>query len=275
MKFSMKRKWSAMGMIVLLLLIGAGWQTAAGDVTTNPPVPKQEIGIVENLGGYAPLDLTFTDENGNPVVLKDIVNKPTIVSLVYFRCPGICSPLLAGEVDVLDRLDMKPGKDYEVVTISFDPTDTPELATKKKRNYFKSFRRGPFPENHWRWLTGDSASIKQFTDAVGFKYKKVDNDYIHAGALIVLGPDGKICRYLRGIEYQPFNLKMAITEAAKGKTGPTISKLLLYCFSYDPAGKKYVFNLTKVFGTAFLFSLVILIAFLTIQGRVRRKKMGN
>jgi protein SCO1/2 len=144
------------------------------------------------------------------------------------------------------------------------------MASEKKRNYMKAFRRGPFPEEHWQWLTGDSLQIKEFTDAVGFKYKKEGRDYIHAGALIVLAPDGQISRYLRGIQFQPFDLKMAITEAAQGRTGPTISKVLLYCFSYDPEGKKYAFNFTKVGGTIFLFFLAVFIAFLTIKKQSQR-----
>ncbi|NOQ96961.1 MAG: SCO family protein [Calditrichae bacterium] len=235
-------------------------------------MPKQEIGIIEHLGEYAPLDLLFVDENGDSLVLNQLIIKPTVVSLVYFNCPGICSPLLSGVVDVLDRMDMKPGVDYQAVTISFDPTDTPELAAEKKRNYLKAFRRGPFPEEHWRWLTGDSISIDKFTEAVGFRYKKEGRDFIHAGALIVLGADGKISRYLRGIEFQPFDLKMAITEASEGRTGPTITKVLLYCFSFDPAGKKYVFNFTKVGGTVFLVLLVVFIAFLTIKKQSQRGK---
>jgi len=235
-------------------------------------LPEPEIGIVEHLGEYVPLELTFLNENGDSVVLKDISTHPLVVSLVYFNCPGICSPLLGGVVDVLDRLDMEPGKDYRVVTISFDPTDNPALAREKKRNYFKAFRRRAFPEKEWMWLTGDSLTIHQFTDAVGFKYKQEGKDFVHAGALIVLSADGKISRYLRGIEFQPFDLKMAITEAASGRVGPTISKVLLYCFSYDPAGKKYVFNFTKVGGTIFLVGLVIFIAFLSIK---KTKQKGH
>ncbi len=237
-----------------------------------PVLPEPEIVIVEHLGEYVPLELTFLNEKGDSVVLKDISTLPLVVSLVYFNCPGICSPLLGGVVDVLDRLDMEPGRDYRAVTISFDPTDHPDLAREKKRNYFKSFRRRAFPEGEWMWLTGDSVTIHQFTEAVGFKFKKEGKDFVHAGALIVLSADGKISRYLRGIEFQPFDLKMAITEAAAGRTGPTISKVLLYCFSYDPAGKKYVFNFTKVGGTIFLVGLVIFIAFLSIK---KTKQKGH
>jgi protein SCO1/2 len=240
-----------------------------GDIPSRQVVNPQEIGIIEKLGEYVPLDFTFIDEYGDSLILKNIVNKPTIFSLVYFNCPGICSPLLSGKVDVLDRLDLKPGIDYEVVTISFDPTDNPTLARDKKKNYFAAFRKGPFPVEHWKWLTGDSLTIKKFTDAVGFKYKRVDKDFVHAGALIVLSPEGKISRYLRGILFQPFDLKMAITEASEGRVGPTISKVLLYCFSYDPEGKRYAFNIMKVSGTIFLFLLVVFIGFLILKRQTK------
>ncbi len=260
---------------LLFVWLAGGLFTGAWSQTSEGLTPEPEIGLVEHLGEYVPLDLKFVNEQGDTVVLRDVIDKPTVVSLVYFNCPGICSPLLSGKVDVLDRLDMKPGVDYQALTISFDPTDTPKLARAKKRNYFKAFRRGPFPEDAWLWLTGDSASIKKFTDAVGFKYKKEGREFIHAGLLTVLSPTGKISRYLRGIEYQPFDLKMAILEASQGKTGPTISKLLLYCFSYDPAGKKYVFNFMRVFGTAFLVVLVLFVGFLTYQGNLRKKKVRD
>jgi protein SCO1/2 len=258
----------AISFLIFMFFFGA---SSFARLPEESSLPEPEIGIIEHLGEYAPLDLNFRDENGDTVLLSNIVDRPTVVSLVYFNCPGICSPLLSGVVDVLDRLDMKPGQDYKVLTISFDPTDTPELAKDKKRNYFKAFKRGPFPEEDWKWLTGDSVTIKKFTDAVGFKYKKEGRDFVHAGALILLGEDGKISRYLRGIQFQPFDLKMAITEASEGRVGPTISKVLLYCFSYDPAGKRYAFNFMKVGGTVFLFTLVLFIAFLTFKGRKKSK----
>jgi protein SCO1/2 len=257
----------AFSLIIGLLLLLSQGKTFAEVQNTSSLPPDPEIGVVEHLGEFAPLDLHFQNENGDTVLLRDVVNTPTVVSLVYFNCPGLCSPLLGGVVDVLDRMSLKPGIDYKAVTISFDPTDTPELAREKKKNYFKAFKHGPFPEEDWLWLTGDSVSIKKFTDAVGFKYKKEGKQYIHAGALIVLSSEGKISRYLRGIEFQPFDLKMAITEASQGRVGPTISKVLLYCFSYDPAGKRYAFNFMKVGGTIFLFFVVVFIGFLTIRGK--------
>ncbi len=251
---------------IIFFLVIPGYTSFQSDQVLQ----AQEIGIIERLGEYAPLHLEFTDEQGDTLWLDEIIDKPTVISLVYFNCPGICSPLLSGKVDVLDRLDLKPGVDFKAITISFDPTDGPPLAKKKKRNYFKAFRKRAFPEDHWKWLTGDSISIRTFTDGVGFKYKQEGRDFIHAGALIVLSSDGKISRYLRGIQFQPFDLKMAITEAAEGRVGPTISKVLLYCFSYDPVGKKYAFNFMKVGATLFLFMLIIFIAFLTLKRKTKK-----
>ncbi|GAB4378862.1 MAG: hypothetical protein Kow0042_27700 [Calditrichia bacterium] len=257
-----------LGLAILFFIISG----LPAKITESEDPSKAEIGIYEHLGDFAPLDITFIDENGDSLLLRDYIDKPTVVSLVYFNCPGICSPLLGGKVDVLDRVGLEPGKDFKALTISFNPHETPQLAKDKKRNYFKAFRRRNFPEESWKWVTGDSVTIHKFTDAVGFKYQKVGREYVHAGALIVLSADGKISRYLRGIEFQPFDLKMAITEAAEGRVGPTISKVLLYCFSYDPAGKKYTLNVMKVGGTVFLFFLLIFIAFLVVKTKTRTKR---
>ncbi len=273
-----KKRKSAAGLFSVFLFTFSGLflfllqGNLVADIANKDLQPEPEIGVVEHLGSTIPLDLTFADSHGDSVRLGDIIDKPTVISLVYFNCPGICSPLLGGKVDVMDRMSLTPGKDYEAVTVSFDPSDDPELATAKKKNYFKAFRKKDFPPEHWKWLTGDSASIKKLTDAIGFKYKREGDQFIHAGMLTVVSGKGKISRYLRGIEYQPFDLKMAITEASEGRTGPTVSKVLLYCFSYDPEGKTYTLNFMKVFGTTFLFFLVVFIAFLTYQSKKRTKK---
>ncbi len=236
--------------------------------------PSSESGIDEKLGQYIPLDLSFVDEKGDSVQLGEIINKPTILSLVYFRCPGICSPLLSGIAQVVEKIDEKPGEDYQILTISFDETDSPALATKKKNNYIKSFNR-PFPEEHWKFLTGGNESIVELTKAVGFKYRKEGRDFVHPGLITMLGADGKISRYLYGITFLPFDLKMALLEASEGRVGPTINKVLLYCFSYDPSGKKYAFNFLKATGTIIIFLLLIFAVFLFFTSRARRKKTGT
>ncbi|HPR64486.1 MAG TPA: SCO family protein [Thermoanaerobaculia bacterium] len=230
-----------------------------------------EVGIVEKLGDTIPLDATFFDESGNEVKLKEIIDKPTILSLVFYNCPGICGPLLNGESDVFDKVTLEPGKDFQLVTISFDPKDTPDLAEKKKANYLKTFTR-PFPPEGWRFLTGTEENIHRVTDAVGFYYKKDGDNYLHAAALIALSPDGKIVRYIYGISFLPFDMKMAITEASEGRVGPTISRVLLFCFSYDPKGKTYVFNVLKVTGSLTMVFGAMFVIWLIVTTRRHRKK---
>lgn len=233
---------------------------------------SNESSVEEHLGENIPLDLTFLNENGDSVKLADIITKPTMLSLVYFRCPGICSPLLSGLVDVVEKIDEKPGEDYQLLTISFDPTDNPAMAAKKKNNYLKSFNID-FPEEQWHFLTGESASIQAITKAVGFKYKQTGDDFVHPGLVTMVGSDGKISRYLFGITFLPFDVKMALLEASEGRTGPTINKVLLYCFSYDPAGKQYAFNFLKVTGTIVIFLVLVFVVFLIFVSRTRRKKV--
>jgi protein SCO1/2 len=239
-------------------------------VVAQAPLPPGEVGIDEKLGQYVPSDLKFYDENGDSVRLGELINKPTILALVYYTCPGMCSPLLNGVAEVLEKLDEEPGKDYSVLTISFDTNDKPSLAAQKKINYVKSIKR-PFPPAAWHFLTGDSLNIQRITDAVGFRYKRQGRDFIHPGLITVLAPDGKIARYLYGITFLPFDLKMALVEASEGRTGPTISKVLMYCYNYDPVGRKYALSIVRVGGLIILFFVAIFILYLLINSRVRHK----
>ena len=208
---------------------------------------ETDIGLDEKLGQYIPLDLSFMDETGKPVALKEYFGKPVILTLVYYRCPGLCSPLLSGVADMVDKLDMEIGKDYNIVTVSFDPTEDYETAAGKKSNYLDNMKK-KIPENSWHFLTGDSISDARITDAVGFRYKKRDDQYVHSAVITVLSPDGKIARYLYGTDFLPLDVKLALTEASEGKSGPTINKFLKLCFSYDPKGKRYALNITRIAG---------------------------
>jgi len=230
-----------------------------------------EVGIDEQLGKFIPLDLTFKNSKGETVKLADLLTKPTVLSLVYFHCPTVCKPLLGGKVDVLDRIDPVPGKDYRALTISFNERETPENAKTIKDHFIKRFSSKIFPENSWHFLTGDIESIKKITDAVGFHFKRDGEDFLHPTALIMLSPKGKITRYFNGISYLPFDVKLGLIEASEGKIGPTISKILLYCFRYDPEGKRYVFNILKVTATVTIFFGLIFVAWLVISTRRRRK----
>jgi len=232
---------------------------------------QEELGIYEHLDEHISEDLIFTDELYNEINLKGAIDKPTVICLVYYECPGICSPLLNGLAEVADRSDLELGTDYQIFTISFNPVETPPLARKKKKTYSKLVSHGD-TENGWKFFTGDSATINQLLDEVGFKVKKEGKEFIHPASLIMLSPEGKITRYLYGSTYfLPFDLKMSVVEAAQGKSGPTINKVLNYCFSYDAEGKKYVFNVTKVSGTIIIVLALILLFSLMAKGNKKRK----
>jgi len=240
------------------------------ELLADPQSKSVEIGFEEHLGQFLPLDAQFYDEDSNLVSLGSLIaDKPTVLSLVYYNCPGSCSPLLGSEVSVLDRLDLKPGVDYRVLTISFDPTETPTLAREKKQNYYTAFDK-PFPRDAWSWVTGDSANIQKITEAVGFNYKKSGDGFIHATGLIILSPKGKVSRYLFGMNFLPFDLKMGIIEAADGKVGPTVARLLKLCFNYDPEGRRYVLNFLRIAGAFVILLTVIFVVFISFK--VKRKE---
>jgi protein SCO1/2 len=170
----------------------------------------------------------------------------------------------------MEKTDVVVGEDYQVYTISFSHTETPALARKKKRTYQKLVTQGN-TDDSWKFFTGDSTTIHRLLDQLGFKVKKEGKEYIHPGTLIVLSPNGKITRYLYGSTYfLPFDIKMAVVEAAQGKSGPTINKVLNYCFSYDPAGKKYVLNITKISGSIILFFALLLLFSLLYKGNKKK-----
>lgn len=232
-------------------------------------------GIEEQLGRYVPLELMLTDEKGERIRLGDLIDRPTIVTLVYYDCPAVCRPLLQ-EVTVmlgkLQEMDMEPGRDYRVVTISFDETDSAEGSARLKREYYNSLPDA-FPKDAWTFLTGDSTSVNQFTESVGFYYRRAGEDFAHPTTLIVLAKDGKITRYLIGSEYLPADIKLALIEASEGRVGPTIAKFFKYCFSYDPEGRGFVLNITRIVGTSTLLGLGAFVMFLTM-GKRRRKELG-
>lgn len=229
-----------------------------------------EIGVDEKLGEIIPETIMLFNEAGDTVNLLSLIDKPTILTLVYYRCPGICSPLMEGLADVIDRSDMSLGKDYQVLTISFDSREDTELALRKKRNHLNLMRKKEEAEQHWKFFTTDELNSSLITDAVGFRYRKTGNDFVHSATLIVISPEGKITRYLNGITFLPFEIKMSILEASEGRLGTTVNKILQYCYAFDPAGQTYVLNITKVVGTIVVFLTVLLFIALTIKPLLRK-----
>ncbi len=235
-----------------------------------------EIGVVEHLNEYLPDSILLINEKGEQVWLADVIDKPTVINFVYYRCPGICSPLMEAVAGIMDQSELVPGVDYQVLTISFDPRETIDLGIRKKTNYLHLMNNPQKIEEAktgWLFFVSDSASIIKATNATGFKYKKTGNDFLHAASLTVTSPDGKITRYLNGMYFLPFEWKMAIVEASEGKAGPTLNKVLRFCFSYDPVGQSYVLNITKVSGTIIIFFALVLLLFLVLKPK--RRKISN
>ena len=254
---------------VLLLTVFCLQRDALAHV--EHPKDAGDIGLNEKLGQYVPLELTFKDEDGRPVSLKQLVHTPMILALVYYHCPNVCSLLLQNLADVLNRLPAEPGKDYTALAISFDERERPDFALQRKKIYLQMIHK-PFPGDAWRFLTGDRENIRKLTDAVGFHFRRVGEDFEHPVSLMILAPDGKIVRYMYGAAPLPFDLKLALVEASQGKIGPAISKIARFCFSYDPKGQKLVFNTLKVTGTVTLFFAVSFVAFLFFKGRKHHPK---
>jgi protein SCO1/2 len=258
----------------LIFLLGIfllkGGASAHLEKSQSPPF----IGLDERLGRYVPLDLSFQDEDGKPVQLRQIIRRPTILALVYFHCPNVCSLLLQNLSQTLNQLPADPGEDYQALAISFDETETPNLALQRKKVYLQMIQK-PFPSDAWRFLTGDKETIHQLTDAVGFHFKRAGEDFEHPVTLIILSPEGKIIRYLYGADPLPFDLKMALVEASQGRIGPAIAKVVRFCFSYDPKANKLVFNMLRVTGTVTLLFAVLFVGFLVFKGRKQRVRAGE
>jgi len=241
---------------------------SSGQKVFNDQTKEPEIGIVEHLDTFIPADIYLINENNERVVLTDLIDKPTIINFVYFRCPGICSPLMEGLAKVMDESDLVANIDYQVLTISFDPSETIDLGIRKKSNYLNLVNKKEAIGKGWKFFVSDSASIAKGTNAVGFKYKKMGNDFTHAASVVMVSPKGKITRYLNGIYFLPFDFKMATIEASKGMSSPTINKIMQFCFSYDPVGQAYVLNVTRISGILILF--IALLFFLVLIFKPKR-----
>ncbi len=228
-----------------------------------------KIGIVEHLDTLIPGDVVLFDIHGDSILLADVINKPTVLNFVYYRCPGICTPLMDGIAEVVNSSDLKLGTDYQIVTISFDYTETSDLALKKRNNYSMLVEKEGL-EKGWLFFTADSLNVARLTHATGFSYKRTGTDFIHTAGLILLSPEGKITRYLIGTYFLPFEFKLAVIEASKGIPGPTVNRILQFCYSYDPVGQGYVLNITKVAGILILFIGILVFVVLTVKPRQKK-----
>jgi protein SCO1 len=232
---------------------------------------EPEIGIIEHLDSIVPANIRIVNESGDTVFLRSLIDKPTVLNLVYFRCPGICTPLMDGLADMISKSDLTIGKDYQVLTVSFDPREGINLAKNKKNNYLKLVKKEGVAAG-WKFFVSDSLNISNITHFFGFRYKRNGNDFIHAAAILVLSPQGKITRYHYGTFFQPFEFKMSVIEANKGLSQPTINRVLQYCFKYDAQGKKYVLNVTRVSATIIIFLALSLFLYLVLRPILSKQK---
>jgi protein SCO1 len=263
---------------VILLVVGTLFVAGLFPVRVGAEAPAagqapapREVGIDEKLGGTVALDIPLVGEDGEPLTLRQLIHSPTILALVYYRCPNVCDLLLTGIAGVLKGLPAEPGKDFNVVTVSIDDRETPADARHARRIGLESIER-PFPPGAWRFLTGTGAAVAAVADSVGFRFARTGDYYDHPVGIIILSPMGKIVRYMNGADFLPADLKLSLLEASKGKVGPTIARFLRICFSYDPGSRKLVFNTLKVVASITLIVAGAFVVYLVLAGRRKRRK---
>jgi protein SCO1 len=239
---------SRMGFVWMAAVIAA-WSLLSGSPRTAfaqraEPLPEElkGVGVTEHLGSQIPLDLEFVDSDGKPVVLKQFFDghRPVILTLNYSNCPMLCSLQLSGLFDALKRMPWAIGDQFDMVTLSFDPLETSERAQMTKQKYLEVYRRAGAAEG-WHFLTGQEENIKKLAGAVGFRYRysQSQRQYLHVAVTYILTPDGRLSRYLYGVEYDPQTLRLALVEAAGGNIGSTTDQILLFCYHYDAESGRY------------------------------------
>lgn len=260
-----------------------GLASASAAVERMEPAPKQleEVGITERLDASLPLQLVFSDEQGNEVALGSFFepNRPVILTLNYYECPMLCTLQLNGLVEALKELDWTPGREFEIVTVSIDPREKPELAKAKKEVYLGLYGR-PGASAGWHFLTGTGANIATLADAVGFRYRydEKTRQFAHAAAAFILTPDGRLSRYLYGIEYSPRTVRLSLVEAAGGRIGSSFDRLLLYCYHYDASQGRYTMaavNIMRLGGLLTVVAILSLVGGYWLREARARKRKGT
>jgi protein SCO1/2 len=262
---------------VLVLVLAAALPLSAQSAPDGRPPILRNVSIEQRLNQPLPLDLRFRDEAGRAVALGDYFGKrPVVLVLAYYDCPMLCTQVLNGLVAAMRILSFDAGREYEVVTVSFDPRDDPADARAKKEPYVARYGRAGASAG-WHFLTGEPAAIAGLAEAVGFRYawdEKLEQ-FAHASAIYVATREGRLSRYFYGIEYAPRDLRLALVEASRGKIGTPVDQLLLYCYHYDPAAGRYgavVMNMVRVAGVAFV---LLLSGFLFLMWRREKRRLGQ
>ncbi len=251
---------------------------APGRPAAEMPGPLAEVGFDQRLGEAVPAELAFTDFAGRPVALGDYFGeRPLVAALVYYECPMLCGMVLDGLTRALRTLDFKPGRDFDVLVTSFDPRETPAQAAAARRRTLERYGREPPPgddDGGWHFLTGDRQAIDRLASTLGFRYAEVEGSeqFAHAAGIVLLTPEGRISRYLYGLEYAPRDLRLGLVEAAGGSIGGVVEKVLLYCFHYDPVTGRYSAAAMNLLRAAAAATVAVLAGFLLLQWRRERRR---
>jgi protein SCO1/2 len=253
---------------------GYGEREAPGAVSTQTPSQLVGVGFKQHLDEQLPLDATFTDDEGRRVSLGDVIgDRPVILAFVYYQCPMLCTQVMNGLSSALKTLPFSAGTDYDVVLVSFDPTDTAAIAAEKKRAHL-AYWSTEGDADAWHLLSGDEASIRRVTEAAGFTYRLDERtgQYAHVSGVLVVTPDGRLSRYFYGVEFSPNELRLALVDSGQGRVGSAIDELLLYCFHYDPEAGRYglvVMNLVRIGGVLTVVAMGVFIVM------TRRREAGR
>jgi protein SCO1/2 len=265
----------AVTVLATTVLSASAWGQGITQGPLSPPANVRppglkNVGIEQNLNQQIPPGLTFRDETGKTVTLGDFFGKkPMILNLVYYQCPMLCGEVLTGLESALRVLKFDVGKEFDVLTVSFDPKETPEMASAKKAEYLKRYGRSGAAEG-WHFLTGPAASIDALTKAAGFQYQydPKSGQFAHATAIMVLTPEGKIAQYYYGVEFAPKDLRLGLIQASENKIGTVVDQVLLYCYHYDPDTGKYGAIISRVLQLAAGATVLILGTFLIVMFRM-------
>jgi len=255
-------------------------EQTAGTASQVTPANLKDIGIDQKLNQPVPLDLQFKDESGNTVKLGDYFHagRPVILNLVYYTCPMLCGEELAGEASALSMLKFTPGNEYEIVSVSFNPAETPQDAANAKKTYIERINEHldhKTDGSGWHFLTGQEPEIKQLADAVGFRYHydPVSKQFIHATGIMLVTPGGKLAQYYYGVEFSPKDIRLGLIEASRGNIGNLVDQVLLYCYHYDPQSGRYGAVISRIMQLAGAATMLILGGFLLVM--FRRDKHGS
>lgn len=252
---------------------------SSGDMQQNTrPTVLTKVGIDQRLGQQIPLDLKFKDEFGKDVTLGKYFNqkRPVLLALVYYDCPMLCTQVLNGMTSALGVLKFTAGKEFDVLAVSFDPRETPELAASKKKTYIQRYRR-PGSEDAWHFLTGSQQSIDVLTKTAGFRYAwdEKTQQFAHASALMLVTPDGRLAQYYYGIEYSPKDMRLGMIEASQEKIGNAVDELILFCYHYDPMTGKYGAVAMNVVRAGGVLTVLILVTFMFVSIRRETHHVGG